>query len=76
MERSNNLKEQPVIRGDIYLILGHKMKVTTVKKTGYNDEIRVFLNCAPHCCTYPFHVKLEILEKDLQKVTLDKEGVR
>lgn len=61
-----------VKRGHIYHMLGHKMKVTTVKKTGYNNERRVFLNCAPHCCTYPFHVKLEILEKDLHKVTLDK----
>lgn len=72
MEPLRNSVRHPVERGDIYLMLGHEMKVTTVKNTGWNDERRVFLTCAPHCCTRPFHAKLEILEKDLHKVTLDK----
>lgn len=72
MEPLKNSERRPVKRGDIYLMLGHEMKVTTVKETGYNYERRVFLSCSPHCCTRPFHAKLEILEKDLEKVTLDK----
>lgn len=67
----NNTERRPVKRGETYHMLGHIMRVTTVKNTGYNER-RVFLNCAPHCCTRPFHAKLEILEKDLHKVTLDK----
>lgn len=67
----NNTERRPVRRGDIYRMLGHEMKVTTVKETAYNER-RIFLNCSPHCCTRPFYVKLEILEKDLHKVTLDK----
>ena len=67
-----DLKPNPVKKGHIFHMLGHKMKVTTVKNTGFNNERKVFLNCAPDCCTRPFHAKLEILEKDLLKVTLDK----
>lgn len=63
-----------VKKGDKYLMLGgHWLQVTTVKNIGYNNERRVFLSCAPGCCHKPLHVKLEILEKDLKKLTLDKD---
>lgn len=64
----DNLKS-PVKRNDTFHMLGHVMRVTTVKKTPFPDKNRVFLTC--NCCTqYP--TKLEILQKDLNKVTLDK----
>lgn len=69
----NNTERRPVKRGDIYHMLGHIMRVTTVKKTNcIGNENRVFLTCCPDCCTPPFHVKLQMLENDLREVTLDK----
>jgi hypothetical protein len=65
----DNLKS-PVKRNNTFHMLGHVMRVTTVKDIGINDDKRVFLTC--DCCSKPFHVKLEILERDLNKVTLDK----
>ena len=73
----------PVERNDIYWMLGHKLRVTTVKATNkfYDGkrERRVFLTCADDCnCGFQFcdrlvwPVKLQILERHLHKIPLDK----
>jgi hypothetical protein len=64
-------------------MLDHLLRVTTVVgRSGHkkkNYERKVFLTCADDCdCCDKFHgkllwpVKLEILERHLEKVTLDK----
>lgn len=78
-----DFKSRPVRRNDTYRMLGHILRVTTVKTTNrtYDNvpERRVFLTCAKDCnCGGKFldhllfPVKLEILERHLEKVTLDK----
>jgi hypothetical protein len=72
-----------VERNNTFLMLGHKLRVTTVKPTEFfhNSEcqMRIFMTCADDCLCEPkflgiprFPVKLQILESQLQEVTLDK----
>jgi len=80
--------EERVKRNDLYRMLGHNLRVTTVKGTNKlfrrdaENVIRertVFLTCADDCdCGLKFcgkvlwPVKLQILERHLNNVTLDK----
>lgn len=79
------MKKPIVERNDIYFMLGHKLRVTAVKPTHIfhegERERRVFLTCAKDCdCGQKFcdkllwPVKLQILERHLHKVPLDKLG--
>jgi len=81
--RDPHSKPRPVKRNDIYHMLGHILRVTTVKETPlfFNDvrERRVFLTCHDDCnCGRRFvdqliwPVKLQILERHLEDLTLDK----
>ena len=74
---------KPVKRNDIFWMLGHKLRITTVKETPrfYDGvrERRVFLTCDDGCnCghqfagRYIYPVKLQILERHLHEVQLDK----
>jgi len=70
-------------RNDIFLMLGHKLRVTSVipysGARGYNYERKVFLICTDDCnCCDKFvgklmwPVKLQILERHLKKYHIDK----
>jgi hypothetical protein len=70
-------------RNDIFLMLGHKLRVTSVIPAsgtkGYNYERKVFLTCTDDCnCCDKFvgkllwPVKLQILERHLKNITLNK----
>jgi len=72
----------PVRRNDTYMILGHLLRVTSVKGThrAYDGqrERRVFLTCAKDCnCGLKFAgqilwpVKLKILERHLHQLRKD-----
>lgn len=72
-----------VKRNDTYRMLGHILRVTTVVgRSGQREndyERKVFLTCTDDCnCCDKFSgkllwpVKLQILERHLEKVTLDK----
>jgi len=54
-----------------YMLGGHWMKVTKIKDLNPSASKRkVFLSCT--CCNDPNVTYLEIIEKDLAKITLDK----
>lgn len=60
--------------GDIFKINGHRMRVIQKVKGGW-DEYRVYLTCAPQCCTNPFHVKMEMAEKTLFEDFVKEEAL-
>jgi len=63
--------EFPVDRKVEYYMFGHWMKVTKIKDLNpLGSKRKVFLSCT--CCNDPYITRLEILEKDLAKITLDK----
>ena len=75
--------ERPVQRNDTYHMIGHILRVTKVigrsGGKGINYENEVFLTCHSdcHCCDkfagkLIWPVKLRILERHLEQITLDK----
>lgn len=53
-------------KGEEIKLLEHKLKITKVSSHAFGN--RVEMNCAPHCCTNPFHLKIEMAEKHLEEI--------